>query len=95
MSVPYYGRLSLVCDAYGSYVGSRDIYLVHGLDGDSELRSPYLICIVLHIAGSGKILGKFSLGHTAYVTLLIEEYAALAGGPCIKCHYISCHIIPP
>ena len=89
--VPNNGGLTLVGDADSGDVGGGSSDLPHGLHGNPKLCGPDLVGVVLYPAGLGEDLGKFLLSGTAHMPLLIEENAAVAGGPGVKGQNVSGH----
>ena len=77
--IPYNCGLSLVSNAYRTYVGCRSLNIGHSLLCHLKLCGPDFLCIMLHPARLWKKLRKFLLCHTAHLALLIEKYTPVAG----------------
>ena len=93
LTIPHDNSFSLVCDAdrRDVLIGGTD--LLHSRTCDRKLRLPDFICVVFDPAGSREILCEFLLRHAADLSLLVEEYAAVAGRTSVECHYIFRHKI--
>ena len=89
--IPDDGGLALVGDADGSDVGGSRADLLHGFDGYAKLRSPDLICVVLHPAGLGENLGELPLRDAAHFAALIEKNAAIGSRAGVQGHDVFCH----
>ena len=80
-SVPDDGGLPLVGDAESRDVLRPGADFFHGAATDEELGLPDLVGIVFHPARFWIVLGELPLRNAADLPLLVEEYAAVAGGP--------------
>ena len=70
--IPYNCGLSLVSNAYRTYVGCRSLNIGHSLLCHLKLCGPDFIRVVLHPPRLGEILGELLLGHGADLARFIE-----------------------
>ena len=90
--IPYDGGLALIGNSDCPDIGCSRAHICHCLLGNFKLCGPDLLRVVLYPARLREILCKFFLGNAAHFTLLIEKYAAVAGGSGIECHDVLCHV---
>ena len=89
--VPNDGGFALVGDTNSGDVSGSGTGVGHSLLGDLQLSGPNLYSVMLNPTGLGEDLSEFLLCHTAHLTLLIEQDAAIGSGTGIQCHNVFCH----